>query len=340
LYNFPADYTNKDGSKFWSGSKRAPDAITYNPEDDLQRLFVQTYAVLIARALGIPEEKDFDLIKSISGKVNVPEFQARKIKIKINDADQDDTGDIGADEENALSKLIQELSIYDSTKCDPNIFAPHDFEKDDDTNYHIDFIHTASNLRARNYRIKECDRQKTKMIAGKIIPAIATTTAAVTGLVALQIYTMLQTDKIDFMRGAYINLAVSLFVLTEPAPKIEIKDKEYDAMLLGPVKAIPPNWTVWDKIVVDGPMTLRQLFDDLKKRYNVEVNIITCNKTTLIQTFLPSNKDRLDKKIEDLYVSLSKFPLSTNATYLVLEVSADTEDGVTALIPLVQYNFK
>jgi len=31
-----------------------------------------------------------------------------------------------------------------------------EFEKDDDNNYHIDFIHAASNLRARNYKIPEC----------------------------------------------------------------------------------------------------------------------------------------------------------------------------------------
>lgn len=63
-----------------------------------------------------------------------------------------------------------------------------EFEKDDDTNYHIDFIHAAANLRARNYKITECDQQRTKMIAGKIIPAIATTTAMITGAVAGEIY--------------------------------------------------------------------------------------------------------------------------------------------------------
>jgi len=35
---------------------------------------------------------------------------------------------------------------------------PADFEKDDDTNFHIDFINAASNLRARNYTIPECNR--------------------------------------------------------------------------------------------------------------------------------------------------------------------------------------
>lgn len=63
-----------------------------------------------------------------------------------------------------------------------------DFEKDDDTNFHIAFITSASNLRARNYKINEADFYKTKLIAGKIIPAIATTTAMITGAVANEIF--------------------------------------------------------------------------------------------------------------------------------------------------------
>lgn len=35
-----------------------------------------------------------------------------------------------------------------------------EFEKDDDTNFHMDFITAASNLRAENYSIPPADRLK------------------------------------------------------------------------------------------------------------------------------------------------------------------------------------
>lgn len=58
-----------------------------------------------------------------------------------------------------------------------------EFEKDHDENHHIDWITAASNLRGAMYALKPATRIETKKIAGKIIPAMATSTSAVAGLV-------------------------------------------------------------------------------------------------------------------------------------------------------------
>ena len=70
----------------------------------------------------------------------------------------------------AQSKLPQGYKLH-----------PITFEKDADSNHHMDLIAGFANMRARNYRIQEVDKLKAKLIAGKIIPAIATTTAMATG---------------------------------------------------------------------------------------------------------------------------------------------------------------
>lgn len=44
-----------------------------------------------------------------------------------------------------------------------------DFEKDDDTNFHIDWITSTSNMRAWNYHIAPASRHKCKMIAGIVV---------------------------------------------------------------------------------------------------------------------------------------------------------------------------
>lgn len=135
---------------------------------------------------------------------------------------------------------------------------PADFEKDDDTNFHIDFITACANLRARNYRINEADRNKTKMIAGKIIPAIATTTAMITGAVCTELFKFVQgMNTIGKFKNSFINLALPSVMFTEPDDVKKIVSKDYDPILGGAVEAVPSEYTVFDKTVVkEGSMTV------------------------------------------------------------------------------------
>lgn len=57
-----------------------------------------------------------------------------------------------------------------------------EFEKDDDQNGHIDLIYSMANLRAENYRLEKMDWLTTKLKAGRITPALSTTTSCIAGL--------------------------------------------------------------------------------------------------------------------------------------------------------------
>lgn len=59
---FPHDAKDKEGQPFWSGPKRAPDPISYDPTDPLHAMFVVACANLIAFNLGIPQNRNSEAI--------------------------------------------------------------------------------------------------------------------------------------------------------------------------------------------------------------------------------------------------------------------------------------
>lgn len=281
--------------------------------------FIVAYANLIAFGLKIKENTDVDAIKGMVDKVEVPAYVPKKIVVKLPEEEKEEQANpqpaqaepMGEDDEKIIEQLSMDLDALSST-CKKEDFQPADFEKDDDTNHHIDFINATSNLRATNYEIKNCDRQKTKMIAGKIIPAIATTTAMITGAVTAEIYKFVQGGdhtKIESVKNGFINLALPLFLFSEPTEVNKIKSKDYDPISMSAVKSIPEGYTIYDKTHVNkGSLTLKQLFDHLEETYGIEVTLLASGQFALYNAYLPNNKHapRLEMKVEDVWKQVSE----------------------------------
>jgi len=110
-------------------------------------------------------------------------------------------------------ELIEQISkeIPPSSHFQGFRLQPIEFEKDVDTNFHMDFITAASNLRASNYSIPLANKHKVKGIAGKIIPAMVTTTAVVSGLVCLELIKTIQKKTLEEYKNGFVNLALPFF---------------------------------------------------------------------------------------------------------------------------------
>lgn len=225
---------------------------------------------------------------------------------------------------NSFDKIILEKIKKNENKIQDKIklINPIKFEKDNDENYHINFILSFSNLRASNYYIESSNFLTVKEIAGNIIPAIASTTAAVTGIACLQIYTLLQTDDINLLKNISFNLAISEFDLSTPEEKRYIKYTPKTESSAA-IQVIPNEYTVWDKLDLYGPnLKIKNIVEYFKNNYNVDVDYINYKDKTLASPF--DNEDEyedFDKSVEDLIKEKTNLILNEKSKYIQLEIT-------------------
>jgi len=167
----------------------------------------------------------------------------------------------------AIEAMQGELYAFDPKSLQP--LEAHDFEKDDDTNFHIDFLTVGTNLRAANYDIKRSERAHVKVTAGKIIPALATTTAMICGLVDVEFMKLVKglhktEGALDKFYNANINLATGLQAMNMFRPEPAVKKESKLAAL--------PEYTSWQKVIIQGEMSLKQLVEHIESKYGAKVH--------------------------------------------------------------------
>uniref|UniRef100_A0A3Q3XCH3 E1 ubiquitin-activating enzyme n=1 Tax=Mola mola TaxID=94237 RepID=A0A3Q3XCH3_MOLML len=216
LHCFPPDQMTTSGLHFWSGSKKCPHPLTFDPNSTTHMDYVVAAANLYGQIFGISGTRDPVSIRQILEEVHVPSFTPKSsVKIHVTDLEMEEEKEKDCDDAR-LAELKEKLASL-SLKGSAKQMYPINFEKDEDSNFHMDYIVAASNLRAENYDIPAADRHQSKRIAGKIIPAIATTTAAVAGLMCLELYKLVQGhQKISSYRVSYFLLSVDHFVWSQP----------------------------------------------------------------------------------------------------------------------------
>eukprot|EP01061_Rhynchopus_euleeides_P014516 TRINITY_DN25124_c0_g3_i1.p1 TRINITY_DN25124_c0_g3~~TRINITY_DN25124_c0_g3_i1.p1 ORF type:complete len:1055 (+),score=516.54 TRINITY_DN25124_c0_g3_i1:80-3166(+) len=330
LHNLPLDQRTSTGELFWSGAKRPPTIVEFEASDELHASFVYHCAHLRAQVYGLEPNMDQAKAAQHAGALPPVQWEAKTVAIQTeeNQKVNNTQPELSASPEEVQARLPPRSSL---TKTLNEV----SFEKDDDSNHHIDFITACSNLRARIYKIPEADRTRTKLIAGKIIPAMVTTTALVTGLVCFELLKVVQQGKTleDFKNG-FLNLAIPFLTLSEPAKAPEVTYGPADNLV---------KWTLWDRFDIDEgkDITLRQFIDLFEERHNLEVSMISAG-SCIIYTFFQKQSEkskRLKMKLSELVQSISKVELPLSTRYINIEVLADY-DGESATVPSVRYRFR
>ncbi|MBA43185.1 MAG: hypothetical protein CMF62_04140 [Magnetococcales bacterium] len=308
LQKYPKDHKTDTGALFWSGEKKCPTPLDFDITNETHTMFVYSFANLWAEIYNI-EKEDYEVTKQKLESFSPPSPQMDFDK-DIENLDKKEEK-----EEEKEDKDIINLDILDGLSHTEII--SHEFEKDSDTNFHMDFVTCASNLRAMNYSIETADKHRTRGIAGKIIPAIATTTAIVAGLVALELYKVVNGEKnIEKYRDTCFNLAIPFFAFTEP-----VKCQSYETL--------GKKYTQWDHYETND-MKLGEFLDNFEENTGLEIDMMTYGSQMIYSFMLSQTKqdERRQLTIRENIERLSENKLTGDAIALSLSViDPDDEDN-------------
>ncbi|KAK3147536.1 hypothetical protein QOZ80_3BG0283550 [Eleusine coracana subsp. coracana] len=329
IFTFPEDAATSTGAPFWSAPKRFPHPLEFSAADSSHIHFIMAASLLraVSFEISVPDwAKNTNNLADAVSKVVVPEFRPKGgVKIET-DEKASSISVASVDDVAVISDLLIKLEACAEKLPSGFRMKPIRFEKDDDTNFHMDLISGLANMRARNYGIQEVDKLKAKFIAGRIIPAVATSTAMATGLVCLELYKVLAGGHpIEDYHNTFGNLALPFLTISEPFRAPVIKHQNM-------------RWTIWNRWTIKGNITVAGLLKWLSDK-GLNAYSVSCGNALLYNTMFPRHKNRLNKKIVDVAKEVAKVDIPEYRKHVDVVAACEDNNGNDIDIPLISIYF-
>jgi ubiquitin-activating enzyme E1 len=349
---------------FWHGHKRFPRVQTADVTSNPAFVnYLYHTACIYAASFGLPEPTQAQVAEVASTLTPVAYSQGT-----VNITDEDDTKEEVGDDFAQTAALKATLLAIDVKQYANTVILPTDFEKDDDTNHHIDWITSSAGLRAWNYFIEQPDKKECRRVAGNIIPAIATTTACVTGYIQVEMLKYIIGAHADDFRQVTFDLSVNSYVLES------LPDPNWNKTEEGKLICRPEGFTTWDILTIVSPdVTVADFLALLGRRINAQVTCVHkagCKQLMYQQCDISERKYKDAKKklkrsknpqlralqeqiiaefegaagakeamMKDLYIRTYCADAGeiVGANFMVLSVLAYTEDGISVKVPKIKF---
>ena len=261
--------------------------------------------IIIADKIKLDENKYFQNIEENLNLINekyqkLEEQDKNKNKeqennMNLNDENIDNNKEIFDDiefknKQKELNDYITKIGIANIPKL-----IPVEFEKDNDLNGQIDLIYSMCGLRALNYSLVPYDWMTCKIKAGKIIPALSTTTSCISALQTLELLKLIKELDINYYRNTFLNLAIPFMQTSEPG---NVVNKKICGNLVSNV------WDLWEININKEKIEencIKFLFDELKKKYKIfPKDIFIGKKPVYLSMQNKENKNSINQKLTDL----------------------------------------
>ncbi len=219
-----------------------------------------------------------------------------------------------------LSARLREASL--------NALTP--FDKDGHPE-HVEWIALFANLRADCYGIEHVSELEARRIAGRIVPALVTTTAAVSALALLQLW---RARSGPLLRPRFANYFANL----------ALSGAIYDSEPIAPrMRKLRADWSVseWTMLDTHGPCTWRDLVEQLETQHRMQLLGLSLSSQLLWSQFAAA----VDED-EDVLSWLQQRGLAGRRRCIVFSATADLDpDGnesevdPNAELPEVRFHF-